>query len=204
MSAGWSDSKTKTRLKRQETSEVLTDLLGETSLPTYFKASKVRDAGLARYPPRPREQERRRDAARANLEGGWHPPTRPARDIRGPQWSHPARGVVRSLEPCAGAFGQERMHEPSGLGGSEGPRRGRSSAREARNPGEQRPPSRDPPGRCERIHGGNKASKWMRLAERGGSGGSSPRVAGKRVSARRKGAHSRQGIQATTLGCGSR
>jgi hypothetical protein len=48
MSAGWSGSKTETRLKRQRTSEVLTDLLGETSLSTYFKASKTRDVGLAR------------------------------------------------------------------------------------------------------------------------------------------------------------
>jgi len=31
---------------------VLTVLLGETSLFAYFKASKTRDVGLARYPPR--------------------------------------------------------------------------------------------------------------------------------------------------------
>lgn len=71
-------------------------------------------------------------------------------------------------------------------------------------PGEQRPPSRDIPGRCERTHGGNKASEWMKLAERSGSGGSSPRVAGKRASARGKGAHSRQGIQATARERGRR
>jgi hypothetical protein len=55
MNAGWSGFKTKTMPTRRETSEVLTDLLGETSLLTYSKASRTRDAGLARYPPRSRE-----------------------------------------------------------------------------------------------------------------------------------------------------
>jgi len=83
------------------------DLLGDTPLPTYFNASKVRGEGSRPRAPRPREKRRRREAARASLEGGWNPPTRLLRCSLVWERPHPVRGASQSFGPCSDPSGEE-------------------------------------------------------------------------------------------------
>jgi hypothetical protein len=84
-----------------------------------------------------------------------------------------------------------------GTGRVEDPRRGRRRLRRGKTHESHGQGPRGNPESLERSHKGRKASKQVKLAERGDSAELEPGATGKQASACRKGAHSRRGSQAT-------
>jgi hypothetical protein len=146
---------------------------------------------------REKDEDGRREAVRAGLEGDRNLSTRLPRFLSS-EWGNFTRleGFSNPLSHVLAAFGRRCGFRCFAWAGRiRGARRGR--LQRGRTLGEDRPLGRGNSVQCERTRRRNKASKRVKLAERGGLllRSQGDQEACSRV--REKGAHSRRGNQAT-------